>query len=58
MNTKYSIKEPLADYALSARVGKDLHDLVEKARLIDSRTRSSFIKQACKKYAKEILQEI
>ena len=45
------------DYALSARVDKNLNDLVEKARVLDNRTRTSFIKQACRKYAKEVLNE-
>jgi uncharacterized protein (DUF1778 family) len=57
MNTEHKIKDEPADYALSARCGKEINDLVEKARIVDNRTRTSFIKQACKKYAKEVLQE-
>jgi uncharacterized protein (DUF1778 family) len=57
MNTSHKTQDQPSDYALSARVDKKLNDLVEKARVVDNRTRTSFIKQACKKYANEILSE-
>lgn len=57
MNAKHKIKDEPSDYALSARCGKEINDLVEKARIVDNRTRTSFIKQACKKYANEVLSQ-